>query len=256
MTVGILSWGATKTLISTLDSYLNHGLFQTDDDVIIFFQQMSELDERIAKSRNIDYFGATENVGIPEGYKRLVERSTGEFFLFLENDWLLLEPPHVHLGQAKHLLEEGEADIIKLRSRYDPGNPLWTRQYEFNEENKFTHLLDSVHWRERPDRVFPDKIQRRVMHSMDTTEPLWPNPDPKKELNKPEGIKDDEWFITSSKYANWSNNPHIAKTSFIKENVLPHIGNRDLELDIQGWWEQQDFKVAQGNGLFKHWRLD
>jgi hypothetical protein len=254
LTIGILSWGATKTLISTLDSYLSYGL-GTIDDMVIFFQQMSDVDEHVAKSRGIRYFGSPHNLGIAEGYRRLVEASTGDFFLFLENDWLLIEEPFVPIGQAKYLLTEGTGDIVRFRHRKDPGNPLWTRQYVGREEEGLTHLLDCVHWMERPDLRFPQYIRRKVMHSMSLENPPVIM-DPKEyELTHP-SVKEEEWFIASSKQANWTNNPHMARTDFLKENVLPHIGRGNLEGDIQNWWQEQDFKVIQGNGLFKHWRLD
>lgn len=252
MTIGILSWGATKTLINTLDSYNEHGLSAVDDDIIIYFQEMSEKDEIIAKGRGFNYFGAAHNAGIAEGYKRLVERASGDFFLFLENDWLLLRDPATQISQAKYLIESGFADVVRFRDRRDPGNPLWTLQYKGRELEGLTHLLDCVHWVEHPDLFFPEYIRRKSLYRASIEPAKLVTPET---IDLTSGVEEDYWYIARAPYANWTNNPHMAKTDFLKENVLPRLDGGDLERDIQNWWQQQDFKVAQGDGLFKHWRI-
>lgn len=229
MTIGILSWGAHKTLINTLKSYEKYKLPLYDSERIIFFQQISDADIKIAEHYGYKYIGAETNVGIAEGYRRLVEMSTGTLFLFLENDWQLLEHPAAALADARFLISTNQADVVKLRHRQNPGNPLWTRQFEGHEQDKPTHLLDCIHWKEHPSE-FPEigftHMYKRI------------------------------WYTTTSRNANWSNNPHTAKTQWLKDNILPQLGNGDIERNMQAWWEQQDFKVAQGNGLFTHNRLD
>ncbi len=63
------------------------------------------------------------------------------------------------------------------------------------------------------------------------------------------------WFYTTAKNANWTNNPTMFRTDWLRENILPRIGNSDIEVDLQPWWEQQDFDVIQGNGIFTHKRI-
>jgi hypothetical protein len=62
------------------------------------------------------------------------------------------------------------------------------------------------------------------------------------------------WY-TTSRYANWTNNPTMFRTKFLEKYILPRMGSRDVELDIQQWWQEQNFWVAQGEGLFTHNRL-
>jgi hypothetical protein len=229
LTIGVLSWGAYDTLKNTLESYERYKLPLYDPDRVIFFQEISEKDIKIAEWFGYKYIGAETNVGIAEGYKRLVAQASGTLFLFLENDWELVEYPSSALADVRFLISTNQADVVKLRHRAQPGNPLWTRQFENKEYNSPAHLLDSIHWKSDPSKF--------------------------KEIERVE-IYERSWYTTTSKYANWSNNPHMAKTQWLKNNILPQLGTGDIEKHMQLWWEQQDFKVAQGNGLFTHNRLD
>jgi hypothetical protein len=223
ISLGILSWGSPLTLQNTLESYEYWGLLNYANERLIFFQEISDRDIRIADAFGFQYSGAVTNVGIAEGYRRLVSQATSENFLFLENDWKLLRNPTQQLTHAEDLLDEGLVDIVRLRDRYNPGDPLWTRQFEGNELSRPEHLLDSIHWTD------PSKFSE-ISHLYDL-------------------------YITSARYANWTNNPTIAQTQWLIDNILPRLDG-DIERHLQGWWQEQDFVVAQGEGLFTHNRRD
>lgn len=233
MTIAVLSYGSPLTLTQSLQSYADFGLDQLDDERIIYFQEITDIDIGIARKFGWKWVGSRENVGIAEGYHRLLEEATGEFFLFLENDWRLIEEPKSQIEEAQRLIQEDRVDLVRFRHRKNPGHPLWTRQFEGKEEERMTHLLDSVHWTD-PD---PNRFWQ-IRKISDFTPTV------------------NDWYWTMSPYANWTNNPHMAYTKFLRNNVVPHLGTGDLERDIQSWWEQQDFTVAQGKGLFTHDRID
>jgi len=224
MSIGVLSWGQHKTLRNTLQSYETFGLNKLDEERIIFFQEITDQDIQIADEFGYKAIGAETNIGIAQGYKRLVEESTSDLFLFLENDWLLLEDPSDQMFEAAELLRNEVVDVVRFRSRKYPGNPLWTRQYEGKEFDHSEFLLDSIHWTD-PIKFFPFI---RYEHDV---------------------------YVTTSQYANWTNNPTMFRTKWLRKNILPRIGDRDVEVDIQPWWETQAFAVAQGEGLFTHWRI-
>lgn len=232
-TLAILSWGAHDTLKQTLESYEYWQLPIHFDQKLIFFQQISPLDIGYADRYGYEYMGALTNVGIPEAYSRLVERATGSVFLFLENDWKLLEEPSAAIADGRFLLSTNQADVIRYRHSKEPGNPLWTRQFEDKEYERPTHLLDSVHWT-TPNK-FPEIGEVTIYD-----ENSWAAR---------------HWYVAKARNANWTNNPHMAYTSFLKQNIVPRLGDRDIELDIQDWWQEQNFKVAQGAGLFQHNRI-
>lgn len=226
LTIGILSWNAHRTLINTLESYKTFGLDILADQRLIYFQEINSEDKRIAKKYGYEYIGTDENVGIAVAYKRLVEKSTSELFLFLENDWVLIEPAMDEIDKGIKILEHGHADVVRYRHRKFPGSPLWTLQFQGCELDHPTHLLDALHWTETPENF--EGIHLGVYG----------------------------FYFATAANANWTNNPTMFRTKWLKRVVLPHLGTRDIEVDMQSWWEQLDYAlVAQGSGLFTHRRI-
>lgn len=226
LTIGILSWKAHRTLRNTLESYKIFGLDKLASQRIIYFQEISLVDSMIAQKYGYDYIGSDDNVGIAEAYKRLVENATGHFFLFLENDWVLLEPAKNEIEIGIKILDQHLADVIRYRSRKFPGHPLWTLQFKGREWERPTHILDAVHWTETPENL--------------------------------EGIEKGhfDYYYASSANANWTNNPTLFRMDWLKRVIIPHLGTRDIEIDLQEKWETMyDIIVAQGNGLFTHRRI-
>jgi hypothetical protein len=228
-TLAVLSWSAHKTLRNTLESYKTFGLDKLAKQKLIFFQEISPVDLQIAQKYGYTAIGDKTNIGIAQGYKRLVDKSTQPFFLFLENDWVLLEKPDQQIQEGINLLDRGIVNVVRYRHRRFPGDPLWTRQFKDNEYERPTHLLDCVHWTENPNEKFPE-IHKRSYDAL-------------------------TWYMADAGYANWTNNPTLFKTEFLQHIIMPRIGSRDAEVDLQDWWAQQRYWVAQSDGLFTHRRV-
>lgn len=225
MTIAVLSWGATETLSNTLESYKRFGLDQLDGDKVIFFQEYSKEDRTIAKNFGWNSFGSPENIGIAEAYKLLVTYASGDLFLFLENDWELIEEPREEMQDAAEMLRHNMLDVARFRSRDKPGNPLWSRQYQGNEYSRPEYLLDCVYWEKNPLK-FPE-----------ITQPMYP------------------WYAAKARHANWTNNPTMFRTDWLRETIVDRIVG-DVEVSLQPWWKDQDYMVGQSWGLFTHNRLD
>lgn len=226
LTIGILSWKAPKTLINTLESYKKYGLYDMGEDKIILFQEMGFDDALIATEYGYYAQGIPINIGIAAGYKSLVELATGDLFLFLENDWELIEEPTI-IYEAAERLRNNVYDVVRFRHTKEPGEPLWSRQYQGHEMDVPEFLLDSVYWSDNPEQFYP-------LH------------------------REEDFIVTTAPFANWTNNPTMFRTEWLKNEIGPRMGNTDVELDIQAWWKQQSqYVVAQAiPGLFRHERLD
>jgi len=114
--IGILSWRSPLTLKNSLSSYQKNGLFECADEILIFFNEISGKDEKIAKRYKLNYIGAAQNIGIGKALKALVTHSQCDYFLFLEEDWVLIENPETtqkRIKTAINLLEEGRADVVR-----------------------------------------------------------------------------------------------------------------------------------------------
>jgi hypothetical protein len=235
ISIGILSWKAHDTLINTINSYKKLGLLDIISDIKILFQEICDEDRQIANGFNIEYIGLSENIGIGKAFITLAENAECENILLLENDWVLIENQINTILRLKNGIKllENNIHAVRYRHRAYPGHPLFTfNAYKDNELNHYDseidavspHLLDSVHWILDPDKAFPDKI-----------------------------IRVNDYFVTTSKWANWTNNPCMYKKSFYLEHVRSFAGSGiDLEGNIGKWWNRQNFYVAQGSGLFTH----
>lgn len=230
----ILSWNSSLTLRNTLNSYKDKQLFSLVENCYIVFQEISEDDFKIANEFGLNIIGNTCNVGIGKGFLQGVSLCTSPYIILLEHDWLLIEELPVvlqRLQQGIEKLEQGYT-CIKYRHRTNPGHPLHTLSHKGREvesldgDSGYTgvHLLDSLHWTE-PDTLSPDKIK-----------------------------KCGEWFETTSRWANFTNNPCLYKKDFYLNNIGQFAGKEiDLEGNIAKWWVESEFKVAQGEGLFTHY---
>lgn len=233
LSIGILSWKSGQTLVNTLQTYFDREFLHQVNDVCILFQEISEQDKQIAKHFNIPYIGFSHNVGIGQGFIQLTEQAKTDNVMVLEHDWKLIEDRDVTLDRVKsgiELLDNGYS-CVRYRHRKEPGHPHFSFQYQgreldyYDKEIEVTspHLLDSVHWCD-PFEKFPQHIG-----------------------------KEGEYFTTTSRYGNWTNNPCLYKKDFYLDTVKQFAGEGiALEGNISKWWAKQTYKVAHGEGLFKH----
>ena len=233
VSIGILSWNNVNTLRNTLKSYKKNGLLDLSEDIVILFQEITEADKAIAEEFKVKYIGLSDNVGIGNGIKLLAENAAYDQILFLENDWELVEKKEITFDRLKSGLLKIQTgfDVVRFRSRKNPGHPLFSIAHKGKELDYYDdwhqctspHLLESLHWLD-PAEKFPDKIQ-----------------------------KEGDEFVTTSRWANWTNNPFLINKHFLLDTILPFAGESvSFEKNIASWWVKQNFKIAQGEGLFTH----
>lgn len=237
LTLGILTYNAPKTLERTLNSFFNKKANTFFKEIVLYINPspFSEENVNLAKKFNIKNELAKENKWIGTGFKWIVENSVCENVLLLEDDFYLTEEDNEKtfkiLNSAINFLKRNEVDIVKLRSRKNAGNPLYSSWFAGQEHKCMTHLAECVHWRDNPDLDFPEYCQK-----------ISENP---------------IWYKFNSKNSNFTNNPCIYRKKFYIKHVIPYcIDFTDIESVITNWWSTQDFKVMAGDGLFCHDRLD
>ena len=239
ISVGILSWKSDRTLKNTLESYNKNGLFNICDDVCVLFQEGKKSDLKIIDKHNASFVYLKENEGIGKAFNMLAYLAKNKNILLLEHDWELIENEKEafdRLVTGVTLLNRGFS-CVRYRSRRDYGDPLYSKVHYQNNELNFLdgvtglfspHLLDCVHWIEDPHVKFPDKISKHK-----------------------------DYFLSSSRWANYTNNPCLYKKDFYLKVTDPFKGSGiELENNISKWWAEQNFMVAQGEGLFKHNDID
>ncbi len=170
ISVCILSWKSGNTLKNTLKSYKKFGLLEMIEDIVVLFQEVSDEDKKTADQYKVKYIGLQENIGIGKGMKTLAENAACDNILFLEHDFELIENEKTVFSRLKSGLEllNNGFDVIRYRSREQPGYPLISIRHKGNELNYYDdwhectspHLLESLHWLD-PAAEFPDKIQKQ-----------------------------------------------------------------------------------------------
>jgi FkbM family methyltransferase len=233
ISVGILSWDSHEVLEETLETYYNNGFFKLVSDVTILFQEVTPEDKALAKKYGLKFIGLDNNIGIGKAMQILAEQAKEEYFLFLENDWQIIENYKTtkrRLFAALDLLEEGYK-VVRLRSRQKYGYPLHSEIYKGNELKHYDsniglmspHLFECIHWTKDPDLQFPNQISKHKYH-----------------------------YVTTSRWSSWTNNPCLLKTEFLLDIIEPFTNDLLLEPSISKWWVNQNYGIAWGEGLFKH----
>ena len=245
ISIGYLSWKREKILTQTLESHKTNGLFDLikPENRFIFFQELSTEDKNIANHYECSYI-------------ELVEKCNTKYFIFSENDWYLIENKNVTnniLNDCIQMLDNNLCDIIRLRHRENPGNPLYSRPSEPTEwitqnVSGFPYKLESLNW-----VVDPNKIYNNIFNEYDGNY---------------------TWYITTLDHQKWSNNIFIANTSYLKNIVLPLIkhfilnnnkytGLEEILINYNNYYGQskelddiinffKKTKISGGNGLFTH----
>lgn len=205
------------------------------ENTSILFQEGGPEDVQLANEYGIEASAVNRNMGIGAGFSLLASRSKSEYFLPLEQDWELTVPTQrtaIALHESLSFITYEGIDVVRLRSRKQPGWPLYSiGAYKDRElehycpvtEKLSPHLMDCVHWMDDAHIRFPDKIQMHRGH-----------------------------FTTTSRWSGWTNNPCLFKRQFYLEAVKPFLNDPLLEPSMSKWWSDQSFKIAWGEGLFTH----
>jgi hypothetical protein len=257
ISIGYLSWKRHNIFEQTLNSHKNNGLYDLilPENRFIFFQEISEIDIQIAKKFECEYFGDVTNIGILCAFIKLIENCKTKYFIFSENDWFLIENKEKTrkiLDDCVNILQDNLCDVIKLRSRKNPGKPLWSRPKNMEkwlrkDNSNFPYKLESLSWLDSPNIIYNDILQ--------------------------EYLNNYKWYICNLKHQKWSNNIFIAKTDFLKKIILPLIkkeeynnnkysGLEDFLINYKSYENIEDIKdivkkyqntkLAAGEGLFMH----
>lgn len=258
ITIGYLSWKRHNVFNQTLSSHKLNGLFDLikPENRIIFFQELSQEDIEIANNFECNYFGDNHNIGILNAFIKLVEKCETDYFIFSENDWYLIENKEVTnkiLEDCIELFNNDSCDLIRLRHRKNPGEPLYSRpkdkeEWFKNDITGFPYKLESLSWIEEPNIIYNNIFN--------------------------EFIGNYKWYITSLIHQKWSNNIFIAKTSYLKNIILPLIKNfiidnnkytglEDILINYNKYYGENieldniikiysKIKLAGGEGLFTH----
>jgi hypothetical protein len=258
ITIGYLSWKRHNVLNQTLKSHQDNGLFDLikKENRIIFFQEIDLADTKIACKYNCSCIGNKKNIGILNAFIELVANCKTEYFIFCENDFILVEDKNTvekTFEDSIKILSSNKADIIRLRHTKNPGDPLYSKPANYEhwihqDQKKFPYKLESIHWLKNPNQFYNNLFE---------------------EYNG-----NYKWYITTIEHQKWSNNIFLCKTSYLKNIVIPLInhfvnknnkysGLEDVLTNYKKYISNDknlnkliesysNTKIASGEGLFSH----
>lgn len=243
ISLGLLSYNAPDTLSQTLQTYKDSGLLDISNDVFAILQKSDKQDDEaiICEKYKVRFIKMPDNGKMASGFKAIYENAKNDIIVFLENDFVNYSTKKEAIdffNNSINFIKEQDYDLIRARSRYNSGEPNYGIQlFSKIPKDEFinhTHLADCVYWLDNPEIIYPEKIKK--------IKPL---------------VGDDDWYTSSSKSCNWTNNALVTSKKFFREAVLPHLsGSDNIEDSFTDIWAQQDYKCVFGPGLFTHYRLD
>ena len=274
--IGVLSWRAHATLRQSLRSYAENGFLSLFERRVIYFSDISDADRAIAAEFGWEARGGP-NAGIAGGMKALAQSLDTRHVVLLQNDNPIVEPfafAEAHLREATGLLESREADLVRLRHRWQVGEG-------FSDLDKYLRYHPARRPSPEVDRSFHDprsfepggglvkklrrlarplKARRLVGRSIfieEAPETLYP------EVIRRTG----EFFIVDSSVINFSDQCLMMPRARFLDQFMAYVDSHPSsrrpnnfqapEICINGpWWRNGRFKVAQGRGLFTHARRD
>ena len=275
VSVGILSYKAPRTIAATLEAYAQHNFLDIFAEVKLFFQCVSDEDIQTAKKHKLEWCGRSDNIGIQNGMRWVVENLKSEYILYLENDCPLVvdtATAEFEINRAMKYLASGQIDVMRLRSRFTPGEQFAdVRKYTtvhtpFEIDERFVQT-DEVRISQRPKwhrflkRLFyPGYGIRMIGRS------LYIEKGPERLFPKYIWKTGDGMYIVNSKVINWTNQSVLTTKRFFLQ-MLDYAdqhprsrtvnGLQDMEKPLNcRWWRGQQFKIGVSDGLFTHKRLD
>eukprot|EP00667_Euglena_gracilis_P014228 EG_transcript_14727 len=237
------------TLRHALRSWHSHRLLQMAQQRLFWLQGVNASVDAELRASGFETFGGS-NVNIAMAVENLMEHATTELILILEKDWVLVESALEAFEQLQtgvQLLQSGKANVVRYRSHYQYGYPMWMFSIigERNEQTfakKYPQMMqyfcNCFHW-----------------YTMAEMQKKYPN------IFSFCGANSTVICVDSSR-CNWTNNPALFKAAFWRQHLSPiaHTcgpaqANRCFEdtLDTKPeTWKAKHLTVAFTEGLFKH----
>ena len=254
--IGILSWKGYNSLNNSLMSYEKNGLSRLTNNKFICLPEYNEEGIKIAKKFNYEPILIRENIGILGGFKELAKQMPKGPILLLENDLELIENKKTTSNQIEQSIDylyRNKAIQVRLRSRFDPGEPfVGKKKYEQYWSNNFFCSIKRL--------VRPAKAIKLIGTSIYSIQ----NP----EIRHPKYIKklSNGFYLVPSSTLNWANLAILVdRDSYLRiiikkaeqtksKKYINGFKNIEIELNSR-WWAENDFKILLAPGLFKHKRL-
>ena len=306
VTLGVLVHRGTASFTDSVQSWYTSDLYLSVSEIIVYLQEwpfpndnkprslaeVANLDARLASmlkvsmlheststTPNVIVIGAPQQVNIAPALARLVEMSSYELFMFLEEDFMIdhendiktTTPPTITKENIQRRLEEAtrlllaptiqaanennklnqneqshSVDVIRLRSKIKPGIPNCGKKNWKGREKQMLSLRSGDISRHK---VLDSTSWLKDPNVYFPKEMVWQCSSLKKETT---------WWCAYSTHGGWSNNPFIARTEWLLNVIVP-IAKVDWTKRVESavslsipLWDHKCYIIATGDGIFTH----
>ncbi|MEO1207407.1 MAG: hypothetical protein AAFV45_13865 [Pseudomonadota bacterium] len=261
--LGVLSWHGYETLEASLKTYPASGFLDLFDERVIFFPEITDQGCVLAARFGFEAKGQPQNKGIMDGFRGLANAMQSDTVVMVENDCPLIESCEEaakQIATAQHLIENGSAQVVRLRSRRDPGEAFDTadkymRLYPPTTAHGIDQLKAGVLRRLRPGKA------RKLIGTS-----VYVEAEPAQKF--PGTITDagSGFYLAPTDAITWTNQSIMIDRRFFLDNIIARAENvtgrrtvngfKNLEIELNDhWWRSRPWTVAIAPGLFTHRRL-
>ena len=265
LAIGMLSWGARKTLRATLEALRREDIFSLFDEKVIFFQEIAPADREIAAEYGLEAEGDPRNLGIMGGMESIARCCRSKYVLHVENDMRFVadrDATQALLRRAVEHLEERRVDCYRLTLALRSDDEKRRAESKFLRYHSAPSLGIADDARRKARRLLrPGKARRLVGRAVVVDDapherfPRWIR-----------SLAPGHWAVDSA-VINWSNQTPLYPREWFLRTILPAAkarfssrpvnGCADLEKELNGrWWRRRGFRVGVCRGLFTHSRVD
>ena len=214
ISIGYLTWKKQHILSKTFQSHKQNGLFDIipPENRTVFIQEYSSKDIELAEKYHINILKDKRNIGILDAFIQLVENCKTKYFIFSENDFILMKDGfeiQKTMNDVITLLDNDKYGVVKLSNSKNPGFlyvkgcPEWLK----GDQSKFHFKAESLSWIPNPKEFYKDI--KTVIYNY-------------------------EWFIFGKNDQRWSNHIYACNTEFLQKVVVPllkHSRDNNPKLD-------------------------
>ena len=182
------------------------------------------MDKDLADQYQLNILGNLQNIGILNAFIELVEKCQTKYFIFCENDFILMSENFEikkTLEDVSNILDFEEYAQVKLSNSKNPGFLYIKGDKEWLEKNQddYKYKVESLSWVPNPLEFYSNLQTVNLNY---------------------------QWYEFKSQDQMWSNHIHVCNTKYLKEIVIPLLKyNRDhnpkLDVKYQGLEDTLNF---------------
>ena len=232
ISIGYLTWKKHDIFARTLKSHQDNGLYNVipPENRSVFIQEYSTKEIELAEKYHINVLKDKKNIGILDAFVQLAENCKTKYFIFSENDFLLMKDGfdvQKTMNDVISILDNDKYGVVKLSNSKKPGF-LYVKGGEGwlkGDQSKYQYKAESLSWIPNPKEFY--KGIKTVLHNY-------------------------EWFVFDKEDQRWSNHIYACNTEYLQKVIVPILKhNRDNNPKLDRKYQGLEDTLINAGGIPK-----